>query len=132
MFQENAEAIAAAEKRQNIPAGDYEAVVKKVIDKPGTNGKSGSFTVVFAVDGGEYDTFEYVFFLTKSPAASGIRAKFYQAIGYVMPADMNIDENEWLGSSAKITIEQDAARGPKVSRVSQSEKKPAGDGDTPF
>lgn len=121
MFQEDAQALAAAEKASSIPSGDYEAMVTSAtLQKPREATKFASFVITWAVAEGEFEESEFTQYLTCSPNAAGVRAAFYRNIGYVRPEDGVIDENEWIGKRGKITL-NNLDGSVKVVRVGKSD-----------
>jgi hypothetical protein len=129
MFQENVEEINQAQKETEIEAGDYAAEVVGVNVLAAKEGKSGAFIVKFAVSEGSFEGCEYGFFLTQSAKAAGVRAGFYRAIGYEVPSDGQVDEQEWIGLQAKITIENSGTE-PRIKKVAMLPL--VGDEDAPF
>lgn len=129
MFKEDLQAVERAAKKDTIPAGEYEANITKVLPKKAAGeGKAGGFNIIFTVNEGEYEGCEYLFFLTKSAAAAGVRAGFYRNVGYVMPEDGNVDENGWLGLPGRLVIAP-GPQGPKVMRVLTSKNANADNED---
>lgn len=135
MFQEDVQAIAAAEKASTIPSGEYEALITGVsIQTAREASRYGSFVVTYAVTEGDFEECEFTQYLTQSPNAAGVRAAFYRNIRYVRPEDGGIDENEWIGKRAKITL-KNVDGSVKVARVAPSEIQEAADeasGQTDF
>lgn len=121
MFKEDTQALAASERAATIASGDYEVVIVGVNQQKAKPGGYGSFVITFAIADGDYEGVEYPWWLTQSPNAVGMRASFYRNIGYVRPEDGCVDENDFVGQPAKITLVNNDGQ-VKVMRVNKSEK----------
>ena len=122
MFQEDPQALAAAEKASTIESGDYEAVITGVTVQQGRDGKAGSFVITWAIVDGEFEGCEYRQYLTLSAAAAGVRAAFYRNIGYVRPEDGAVDENDFIGKYGKPNLSNNDGS-VKVNRVAKSSRQ---------
>ena len=135
MFQEDAAALAAAEKASTIESGDQEAVITGVSVQQGRDGKAGSFVITWAIVDGDFEGCEYRQYLTLSAAAAGVRAAFYRNIGYVRPEDGAVDENDFIGKYGKINLTNNDGS-VKVNRVAKSarqeEESGAGESQSEF
>lgn len=129
MFQENVEDVKRAEQAQQIPSGDYEADITGVSEQKPQGEKKGAWIVTFAIAAGDFEGCEYTNFVTWSSKAAGIRAKFYRAIGYLVPEDGVIDHNDFLGLPALITIENKNGR-QDVRNVQRSARADEGNGSS--
>lgn len=136
MFQENVEEINREQVAQSIPTGDYEVDVVGVSEMKAKDAtKFGSWIVKLSVVGGEFDGCQYDYWVTWSPKAAGIRAKFYRAIGFVVPGDGNIDHNDFIGRPGLMTITNAAGnlRVTNLQRSARTEDDAAGgEGDNGF
>jgi hypothetical protein len=129
MFQENYEEIQQCEKQNSIPAGVYPISVTGTSALAAKQGKSGAILVEVAVSSGEFEGCSYTYFLTHSPKAGSVRAAFYKAIGYSVPSDGAVDENDWIGLTASAVIEVNTD-GPRVKKLVAAED--ASSADAPF
>jgi hypothetical protein len=123
MFQEDAQALAAAEKAASIESGKYEAVITGATIQKSRDGQGfGSFIITHTLVDGEFEGCDYTQFLTHSPKAAGVRAQFYRNIGYVRPTDGTIDENDFIGHNCLITLLVTDGN-VKVTRVEKSARQ---------
>ena len=123
MFKENVEEIQKADHANSIPSAEYEGVITEVRTQKAKEGGFASWVVTLAVEGGEFDGCEYPSWVTHSPKAAGVRAAFYRNIGYVTPEDGNVDENDFIGNRAKMTIEN-KGNNPRILRLAKSAHAP--------
>jgi hypothetical protein len=123
MFQEDAQALAAAEKASEIQSGDYEAIITGATVQQPRQGQAGagSFVITWAIAEGDFEGCEYKQYLTLSPNAAGVRAAFYRNIGYVRPEDGAVDENDFIGKAGKVNLVNNDGS-VKVNRVAKSER----------